>query len=102
MTQEERKYLFLWSRHIEGARALLLRLRDEGVTLFTDTMVKKSEREVYNKAMYDCLLGDKNALDHYMTHDAVGRFYDHVRDKNGRLVSCKFGFFKPQTIYKKL
>ena len=93
--------LFEWSRRLEGARALLLRLRDDGVMLYNDHGCKKSEREVYNKAMYEALTVKEN-LDHYLAQDAEGRFYEHQRDDKGKLVSCKFGFFKPITVYKKL
>ena len=95
-------YLPLWARHIEGARSLLLRLKDDGVLLFSGNGVKPKEREVYSNAMYECLLHDKSQLGHYMMQDGVGRFYDHVRDKKGRLVDVKFAMFKPQILYKRL
>lgn len=109
MTHEQRRkngydlqYLPIWSLYIEGARDILLRLKEEGVELFYDKSVPKDERAIYNRAVWDYLLSDKSNIDKYILKAGEGRFYNHERNSKGKLVSCKFGLFKQETIYRKI
>ena len=90
----------IWSLYIDGARDMLLRLKEEGVKLFDSTSVKKAERNVYNQAMWDYLLSGKCNIDKFLSSAGEGRFYDHKRDEKGKLMSCKYGLFIPTTKYE--
>lgn len=94
--------LHLWAHYISGALRAVMRLKEEGAVLFTDPSVKKAEREVYDKAMWEYLLSGKDNLDKFISYAGEGRFYDHKCDAKGKLISCKYGMFKRTTKYELL
>lgn len=77
-----------WSLRMQGARQILLRLKDCG--MFTPAEWK-GENAIYNKAMLDWLLADPRHIDVFLTAgDYDGRFRNHKKDKKGKLVSVEF------------
>lgn len=76
---------------LRGAKNVLMNLHDMGV-LFLDGM-KGKDAKVYNQAAYELLMTDEVALWEWLanpnTNTPTWEYYDHERDKKGKLVKCK-------------
>lgn len=76
---------------LRGAKNVLMNLHDMGV-LFLDGM-KGKDAKVYNQAAYELLMTDEVALCEWLampnTPTPTWEYYDHERDKKGKLVRCK-------------
>ncbi|MCM1296824.1 MAG: hypothetical protein NC311_14900 [Muribaculaceae bacterium] len=102
-----RRYLVPWSIYVDGARTMLLKLRDHG--LIEETRSKtglphaKGDDLIYNKALIDLLTSSKDNVDRFLSDDySEIRFTDHERDKKGKLVRCRAYFAKKVTIYQEI
>lgn len=74
----------------KGARELLLRLKDSGISFsFNVDLCPKKDEKVYSDAMFNALLGDKNAMVSYLAGEEFV-FSEHERDKKGKLFKCKY------------
>ena len=77
---------------LRGAKNVLMNLHDAG-TLVLDKGYKKSkDNAVYNEAAYQMLMNDEVALWEWLAHprgDMRWEYYDHERDKKGKLLRCK-------------
>ncbi len=99
-----KKYLIPHSIYIDGARDMLLRLRD--YLLLEEPHVNgkvTADGKIYNKAIFDLLLSSKDNTDMFLTqgYDEI-RFTDHERDKKGKLIKCRAYFAKKMTIYQEI
>lgn len=101
-----RNKLHLWSIYLNGARDMLLRLRDCG--LLEESRPKngipraKGDELVINKALVDLLLSAKTNCELFLMDEYQIRFTDHERDKKGKLVKCRAYFAKRVTMYQEV
>lgn len=80
--------LYETSWMLYAARVVLMNLHDCG-TLVLDTC-KGKERKVYNEAAFQMLMMDDIALQCWLAIPIVRwMYYDHEKDKKGRLTKCK-------------
>lgn len=77
--------LFLWSHYMDGARDLLLKLKDGGVLL--ETQFGK-ENKVYSDAIYTMLFSDKRNMQNFLYGETIC-FRNHERNKKGKLIKCE-------------
>lgn len=79
-----------FNNRAKGARDLLLRLRDSGISFsFNGDLFPKKDEKVYSDAMFASLLGDKNVMESYLNGEEFV-FSEHERDKKGKLFKCKY------------
>lgn len=76
------------SIYLQGARDLLLRLENMGCVI--QFHPNKSDMP-YNKAVFNELLYNRESLVKFLQGDGW-EYYDHQRDKKGKLVSVKVNF----------
>lgn len=101
-----RNKLHLWSIYLNGARDMLLKLRDRG--LLEEARSKngipraKGDELVINKALVDLLLSGKTNCDRFLLDEYQIRFTDHERDKKGKLVKCRAYFAKKVITYQEI
>lgn len=101
-----RRYLVPWGIYIDGARDMLLKLRDCG--LLEEARPKngipraKGDELVINKALVDLLLSSKTNCDRFLLDEYQIRFTDHERNKKGKLVKCRAYFAKRVTMYQEV
>lgn len=102
-----RRYLVPWGIYMDGAMAMLLKLRDHG--LIEEARAKtgiphaKGDDLIYNKAIIDLLFGSKDSIDRFLSEDySEIRFADHQRDKKGKLTKCRAYFAKRITTYQEI
>lgn len=102
-----RRYLVPWGIYIDGARAILMKLRDHG--LIEEARAKngiphaKGDDLIYNKAIIDLLFDSKDNVDRFLSEDySEIRFTDYQHDKKGKLTKCRAYFAKRVTIYKEI
>lgn len=100
--EEERQLrrLPIWSWYIDGARTMLLRLREH--CLCDEPKPKgygkDKDHQVYQKAFLDLIMDSKYNVDRFLSQDYDEiRFADHERDKKGMLVKCRAYFAKRVT-----
>lgn len=97
--EEERQLrkLPIWSWYIDGARTMLLRLRENFLCEEPHNVEFKIRKEdkIYNKAILDLIMDSKDNVDRFLSqnYDEI-RFTDHVRDKKGKLIKCRAYFAK--------
>lgn len=84
MSQPEN--LMQWSERMSGARLLLLRLKENGVRFAYGAFPKDSK--VYTDAEISLAIANHDNMNKYLD-DVPILFFDHVRDKNGKLISVK-------------
>lgn len=80
------------SIYLQGARQLLLALEHmNAIPQFEDKTTKDSQ--VYNKAVFNEILYNRESLVKFL-QGTGWRYYDHQRDKKGKLISVKVEFNK--------
>ena len=79
-----------WSERMQGAREMLIKLYEENMMIMP-VRVKRSEDRVYTKAIVNLLISDLRNVQEYLIGTNIG-FRNHVRDKNGKLISCEAYF----------
>ena len=62
--------------------------------LFTEKGRYKSYSQVYSNAIYEACLQDVQELEQWLSGCKNGYFYDHERDKKGKLIRCKYTYDK--------
>lgn len=82
------------SIYLQGARDLLLRLQEmNAIPQFIGKKDCTKDFQVYNKATLDEILYNRESLVKFL-QGTGWRYYDHQRDKKGKLVSVKIEFDK--------
>ena len=76
------------SLYLQGARALLLRIEEQGGCI---TFIQGKDSKVYDKAVFDEILHNRESLVKFL-QGTGWRYYDHQSDKKGKLVSVKVKF----------
>lgn len=74
--------------YLQGARAMLLAIEHYGGRI---AMTGGKEGAVYDKAVFDELLHNREFLLHFLEQGSWN-YYDHQRDKKGKLTSVKIKF----------
>lgn len=82
--------LLSWSERMQGARLLLLRLKDRGVRFAYEGTFPKDSK-VYTDAEISLAIANHDNMSKYLDNVPI-LFYDHVRDKKGKLISVKAKF----------
>lgn len=102
--EEERQLrrLPIWSWYIDGARTMLLRLRE--YCLCDEPKPKDygkgKDHQVYQKAILDLIMDSKDNVDRFLSQDYDEiRYTDHERNKKGKLIKCRAYFAKRVTKY---
>lgn len=90
----------IWSWYIDGARTMLLRLREN--CLCDEPKPKgygkDKYHQIYQKAVLDLIMDSKDNVDRFLSQDYDEiRFKDHERDKKGKLIKCRAYFAKRVT-----
>lgn len=80
--------LHLESLYLQGARDLLLRLEQQQATI---TWHHGKDSNVYDKAVVDKILHDRDSLVKFL-QGSGWRYYDHQKNKKGKLTSLKIEF----------
>jgi hypothetical protein len=85
--------LHMESLMLEGARKMLYQLR-EHYKIGAKLKSKSREDDLYAQAEIDMILSSMDNVKNFLTYGAGNniRYYDHKRDKNGKLVSVKARF----------
>lgn len=99
-----RQHLIPWGIYIDGAREMLLRLRDHLLLEEPHQNGKvTAEDKIYNKAIIDMIISSKDNIDRflYQDYDEI-RFTDHQMDKKGKLIMCRAYFAKRVTTYNEI
>lgn len=102
-----------WACYTEGARMMLLRLRENMLTIeehiaggnhkTKDKLRITAEDKVINKAILDLIMESKQNADRFLTHDYDEiRLADHERDKKGRLTKCRAYFARKVVKYEEI
>lgn len=78
------KYLHDTALWLQGARAMLRQAYADGF-MFGE---KGQDAGVYAKALFDLLMSDEKAVYQYSGNGGFS-YYDHERDKKGKLTRCK-------------
>lgn len=101
-----------WACYTEGARMMLLRLRQAQLTIeehitggknnIKDKLKITSDMKIYNKAILDLILSDKDNVARFLMEEYDIRFTDHRRDSKGKLVKCRAYFAEKITKYVEL
>lgn len=78
------------SLYLQGARSLLLRIQEQSGSI---TYNQGNVSIVYDKAVFDEILYNRESLVKFL-QGTGWRYYDHQRDKKGKLVSVKVEFNK--------
>lgn len=76
------------SLYLQGARDLLLRIQNTGGTV---TYNQGKDSKVYDKAVFDEILHNRESLVKFMRGDGW-RYYDHQRNKKNKLEKVKVKF----------
>ena len=79
-----------WSWKMQGAIEMLIKLYENDKMIFP-LGVKRSEDRVYTKAIVNLLISDLRNIQEYLFGTNIG-FRNHIRDKNGKLISCEVYF----------
>ena len=82
--------LLSWSERMFGARLLLLRLKNSGVRFAYGGKFSK-DSTVYTDAEISLAIANHDNMNKYLDNVPI-LFFDHVRDKNGMLISVKAKF----------
>lgn len=80
------------SLYLSGARDMLLCLSLHAKISFGANSMGAKDGAVYDKAILDFLLSDRQNVKRYLEGVDSILFYDHVNDKKGKLVSVKAKF----------
>lgn len=86
----EIKNLHLESFYLQGARDLLLRFLEYGGGI---TFNQGRDDKIYSDAVFKEILYNRESLVKFL-QGTGWRYYDHQRDKKGKLVSVKVEFNK--------
>lgn len=81
--------LILWSERMQGARAMLMRLMENGMLLEAGW----KGAPTYTKAQTDLILDSLDNTNKFLRGDIIS-YYDHKRNKSGKLISVKARFNK--------
>lgn len=76
------------SLYLQGARDLLLRIEQMGGKVVFEL---GKDAKVYNEAVFKEILYNRESLVKFL-QGAGWRYYDHQKDKKGKLVSVKIEF----------
>ena len=94
-----------WACYTEGARMMLLKLREHFLCdepYPSLDIRKRSEDKIHNKAILDLILSDKDNVARFLMEEYDIRFTDHRRDSKGKLVKCRAYFAEKITKYVEL
>lgn len=80
--------LHIESIYLQGARALLLAIENQGGLI---AMHKGREGEIYDKAVFEELLHNREFLLHFLEQGSW-EYYGHERNKKNKLVNVKVKF----------
>lgn len=80
--------------YLDGARAMLKRLRDDTHGKINLSGCKGKECEIYDTAFLELISIDKNHMNMYLDNRYEVRFRNHVRDAKGKLKSVEAYFVK--------
>lgn len=86
--------LILWSERMQGARAILMRLMENGMLLEAGWKCAS----IYTKAQTELILDSLDNTNKFLRGDKI-LYYDHKRNKSGKLISVKAKFDERKTIY---
>lgn len=101
--EEERQLrrLPIWSWYIDGARRMLMLLRENLLCEEPhqgDAKKVTAEDKIYVKATLDLIMDSKDNVDRFLSQDYdLIQFTDHERDKKGKLIKCRAYFAKRVT-----
>lgn len=87
-----------YGAYLNGLQTMLVRLRERGLC---DEPQKEKQKEgtIYNKAILDLLMSSAINLERFVEGEYDICFADHVRDRKGKLKSCRAYFAKETTNY---
>lgn len=97
--------LHIWSWYMQGARMMLLRLRDHFLCEEPhpgDARKVTAEDKVMNKAILDLILSSKENVDRFLMEQYEIRLTDHERDKKGKLTKCRAYFARKVVKYEEI
>ena len=94
-----------WACYCQGARTMLLRLRECFLCDEPHPNVqyrRSKEDKIYNKALLDLILSSKGNVSRFLSGDYEIRYTDHERDKKGKLIKCRAFFARKVTKYEEI
>lgn len=93
-----------WACYTEGARAMLLRLREHFLCEEPHSGVGKvtADNKVVNKAVLDLIMSSKESVDRFLMGEYQIRLTDHERDNKGKLVKCRAYFARKVVKYEEV
>lgn len=94
-----------WACYTEGARMMLLRLREYFLCEEPhpgDARKVTAEDKVINKAILDLIMTDKRNVDRFLMQEHEIRITDHEKDKKGKLVKCRAYFARKVVKYEEI
>lgn len=97
-----RRHLIPWGIYIDGARNMLLKLRDHQLLEEPHTGSARkvtNDDKVINKAIIDLILSSKDNIDRFLTEQYEIRLTDHEKDKKGKLIKCRAFFAERKITY---
>ncbi|MCM1022281.1 MAG: hypothetical protein NC403_08765 [Muribaculaceae bacterium] len=100
-----RRYLVPWGIYIDGARAMLLMLREHLLLEEPHSGVARkvtADDKVINKAIIDLILSSKDKTDLFLMGEYEIRLTDHEKDKKGKLIKCRAYFAKKTAVYQEI
>ena len=100
-----RKYIVPWGIYIDGARAMLLKLREHLLLEEPhqgDARKVTKDDKIINKAIIDLILSSKDNIDRFLMGEYEIRLTDHEKDKKGKLVKCRAYFAKRVITYQEV
>lgn len=104
--------VFYYGVYLQGAKTMLLRLRDNQMTIeehitggnhkTKDKLRITSDMKVMNKAVFDLILKDKLNTQRFLEDGYTINFTDHERDKKGKLTKCRAYFARKVVKYEEI
>lgn len=83
-----------YGAYLDGARAMLRRMRDDTHGKINFSQLNGKESVVYNAAILELISRDKHHMNMYLENRYDIMYRNHERDKKGRLVSVEAYFVK--------
>lgn len=100
-----RRHVVPWSIYIDGARAMLLKLREHFLLEEPhpgDARKVTADTKIINKATIDLILSSKANTDRFLMEQFEIHLADHEKDRKGRLAKCRAFFARKVTTYEEI
>lgn len=108
----ELRNLHIWAWYMNGAKAMLRRLRESCLCEEPHMAMAKrgrsapakvtNEDKILKRAVLDLIMSSNDAIDNFLKDAYEIRFTDHEKDKKGRLVKCRAYFAEKIVTYKEV